>query len=409
MKLKGFDKVQHYLLDAIWKREEEGRDVAATLRKYIEFVDGSDVSPEDMIEHLHRQLSDRPAIDPDNGQWRTWGFVAPFPGQPEDIYVSNPLEIEGEYQQALAVNVHETSTIVLCVEKRERVLPSSAINDKLFDRAKEFKEREDRELTRKDYAVLKDEVTAALLKTAPVRRSRIYVAFRDRDLFVFTGSQKAAEDVTAVIRSAFSSLPTIPAFNNEVVVQQFFKKVLQHDDEVFEKVEADGSVKLRNEEGEVITVKDGDLDDSRYGDLLKQGFVPVELALLIHINKPGMRLIQVKMNQKGDVKSISTSSEADENEFEDMYERGEAGFQTKMAELWVFNRVLGEFIDVTKRHGLTLDRDELDDTETGDELAMEEEAANKAKGKGETATAGDDVDFEDDGSEEGDDDDTWDL
>lgn len=402
MKLKHFDRFQHYYLDRAWQKFMDEEDVAECLRALITMED-----PQDTIETLHSRLRDYPAKDPAHGQWRTWGFVPPFHAQPADIYVTNPLETEGQHEQALAIEVTETGALVICIEKRERVLPSSAINDKLFERAQAMKEREQRDLTRKDYAVLKEEVTAALLVNAPVRRSRIYVMFDEKDMLVFTGSQKAAEETNGLIRTAFSSLPTVPSFQNEIILQKFFTSILQHDEEVYEKFKPGAHIKLRNEEGEVITVKDGDLEDRRYTDLLKQGFVPIELEIDYHHNKPGLEHVFVKMNHKGDVKAFSTSSNGDDSEadFESMYERGEDGLATKMAELWVIVRAVRELLIALYDAGTMLPRTDLSEYQDGDELAIEKEAAEKAKGSptaAEPEEPADESDFEDD-------DDMWDV
>lgn len=398
MKLKLFDRFQHYYLDKIWENATAGKDVAATLDRYLLMVEGS-MDVQDFIEQLHLKLREMPAVDPDNGQWRTWGFVVPFHGQPEDVYIANPLALEGTNEQALAVEIPETGAILLCVEKREKVLPSSAINDALFDRGKAMAEREDRELNRKDWAVLKEEVTAQLLKTAPVRRSRIYVMMDQRDLIVFTSSQKAAEDTTAVMRKCFSSLPTVPAYTNEVKMQEFFKQILRHDDDV------DGflpgtTVKLKSDEGEVVTVKDGEIDDERYTDLLKRGFGITEMEFDCTTNLPGMQHIWVKMNHKADVKAFSTSAEAGEDEFEPQYDRGESGFQTKMSELWVLLRAIREFNETMATTGVMVDRKEVNQYDDGDTIANEKDAKEKAKAKAPTAADAEDPE---------EDDDTWDV
>lgn len=397
MKLKLFDRFQHYYLDKIWENATAGKDVAATLDRYLLMVEGS-MDTADFIYQLHLKLREMPAIDPDNGQWRTWGFVVPFHGQPDDI-IKDPLGTGDEYEPALAVEIPETGAILLCVEKREKVLPSSAINDALFDRGKAMAEREDRELNRKDWAVLKEEVTAQLLKTAPVRRSRIYVMMDQRDLIVFTSSQKAAEDTTAVMRKCFSSLPTVPAYTNEVKMQEFFKQILRHDDDV------DGflpgtTVKLKSDEGEVVTVKDGEIDDERYTDLLKRGFGITEMEFDCTTNLPGMQHIWVKMNHKADVKAFSTSAEAGDDEFEPQYERGESGFQTKMSELWVLLRAIREFNETMATTGVMVDRKEVNQYDDGDTIANEKDAKEKAKAKAPTAADAEDPE---------EDDDTWDV
>lgn len=402
MKLKLFDRFQHYYLDKIWENASAGKDVAAMLDRYRLMVEGSMDLPV-FLEHLHNKLAEMPATDPDNGQWRTWGFVTPFHGQPDEM--DNPAASIGEGPElvpALAIEIHETGSILICVEKREKVLPSSAINDALFDRGKAMAEREDRELNRKDWAILKEEVTASLLKTAPVRRSRIYAMFDERDLIVFTASQKAAEETTALIRKCFSSLPTVPAYTNEVKMHEFFKQVMKRDKEICADFQPGTTVKLKSDEGEVVTVKDGEIDDERYTDLLKRGFVITEMEFDCLSSLPGMQHIWVRMTHKADVKSFSTSAEAGEDdEFDVQYERGEAGFQSKMAELWVLRRAIREFNSSMATTGVMVDRKEVNEYDDGDAIANEKDAKEKAKAKAQTAAESEQPDEEDD--------DTWDV
>lgn len=395
MKVKHFDKVQTYLLDAIWQRVQEGRDVPATLVEYANYVDsGNPESMSDvMVERLHQKLREFQPVDPSHGKWRTWGFAVPFHGQPEDIYIANPLEIQGSYEQALVVNVPGTEALVLCVEKREKVLPSSAINDKVFERAQAMKEREQRDLNRKDYAIIKEEVTASMLNTAPVRRVRTYLMLDRGDLHVFTGSQKAAEECTALLRSALSSLPTVPAFKGEVVVQQLFKEILMTNKTGFD---AGSYIKLKNSESkEVVTFKDGELaGDDRVVDLLDSMFDALEMEFSF-LSKSNMRT-WVKMNHKADIKYLATQEDDDRsNEFHEQYEVGEGGYQSKMAELWVLVKVLRDLHAAFREAGIMVDRAGNDVfEETGDELdqAFQEAMKNVAG----VEVAEDEADQEDD-------------
>lgn len=369
MKVKHFDKVQTYLLDAIWQRVQEGRDVPETLVEYANYVDsGNPESMSDvMIDRLHKKLRDFQPVDPAHGKWRTWGFAVPFHGQPEDIYIANPLEIEGTYEQSLVVNVPGTEALVLCVEKREKVLPASAINDKVFERAQAMKEREQRDLNRKDYAIIKEEVTASMLTSAPVRRVRTYLMLDRGDLHVFTGSQKAAEECTALLRNALSSMPTVPAFKSEVLMHKLFSDILLTNKTGFD---AGSYIKLKNTESkEVVTFKDGELSgDDRVVDLLTSGFDALEMEFS-YLSPSNLRT-WVKMNHKSDIKYLATQEDDDRSsEFHEQYEVGEGGYQSKMAELWVLVKVLRELHAVFRDAGIMVDRtsNEFFD-ETGDEL-----------------------------------------
>lgn len=401
MKIKHFDKLQTFYLDAIWKRMSEGRDVPQILVNYAKMVDGEEgySDPQDFAVELHGKLRDFPPVDPDHGKWRTWGFAVPFHGQPEDVLVPVLLRPEDgqPYEQSLVVEIPGRDAFVICVEKREKVLPSSTINDKLFERAKAMKEREQRDLNRKDYAILKEEIIAAELKKAPVRRVRTYLMLDRDDLHVFTGSQKTAEESTALLRNAISSLPTVPAFTSEVVMCDLFKKILLGKGDHFD---VGTYVKMRNDEKEVITIKDADLrGDTRARELLDGTFNILEMEFSYR-NRGGVRT-WVKMNHKADIKYLGTEEDDDRaGEFGEQYEVGEAGYQSKIAELWVLVHIIRDLHEGFREAGVMVDRAAADVSETGDELDDEHQLRIRTD-------CDEDPDGEEAEEDEADDDDEW--
>lgn len=423
MKLKNFDRFQHYFLDAIWKKVEEGKDVPNILELYARIGEEgiAGVAQDEATYFIHKLnpvLRDYPAIDPDNGQWRTWGFVVPFPGgQPEDFWVaSNAADgTHDGYEQHMAISIPGTTGIVLCVEKRERVLPSASINDKVAERVKELVEREQREANKKDWAMLKEEVIAASLKTAPVRRSRTYVLLWERHQYVFTASQKSAEETNKLIRHALTSWPAIPAYSNEFLLKDLFKRIVLREGDVAEEFIPGGNAVLMNEARERITVKDSDLEDSRYPQLIKdEGFLPIELQFKFITGDVRLDAAWVKMNMKGDVKAIQTTSEADDDvEIEAQHEKGSSGYLSKLSEIWLLMQVIARFSACMDAHGVMTVRDDDDaieqldgDTKDADHLTRIEGLAEAAKKAlmipGHTAT----VVF---AEQEEDDDDTFDM
>lgn len=349
MKVKHFDRFQHYLLDAIWKKKDEGTDLARILDLYTEigFTGHALMASDRAVTfalHLDEQLRQFPAVDPDHGKWREWGFVVPFPGgQPDDVMTHTDEDDNDVYAQSLAIAVPGTTGVLFCVEKRERVLPTASINDKVADRVKAMCDREQREPNRKDYAMIKDEVIAAELKTAPVRRARTYVLLWEKDQYVFTASQKSAEETNAVIRRAISSWPVIPAYSNEFAMKEFFKNVVLRKKDLKEQFIPGGQATFMNEERERLTVKDSDLEEERYEHLItEEKFCPIELQFKFLTGDERLDSAWVKMNQKGDVKALSTTSEADDD-IQAQNERGSAGYQSKMAEIWLLMQVIARF------------------------------------------------------------------
>lgn len=383
MKIKGFEKFQHYYLDKIWAKLAAGEDVPAVLKKYSH-VDCSDEAmsepgyAEHVGQHMHRLMSQYPAHDPSNGQWRTWGFVSPLIGQP----VETLKDFEGEEHdvQALAHCLPGSDIILLCVEKRERVLPSSSIADKVFERVQAFEEREGKAANKKDWAILKDEVTATELTKAPIKRSRIWVVLWNRDCYVFTSSQKAAEETNMLIRTAFGSWPTIPAYVSEELLRLFFRDIMLRKDALKQNFLPGDKGILMNNDKEKLTITDSDLEETRYRELIEEeNFSPIDLLFLYGVDEPVKHRVWARMNKKGDVKSFALGSldeESDEGEGTELAtqrEKGSAGYDSKTTELWMLFRGLQAFSQGMYDAGVMKPRtdEEIEASLDGDEIAAD--------------------------------------
>lgn len=155
---------------------------------------------------LNKVLATKPAADPGEGLWRSFGFTQPIPVD-EEIYGDAP---------AMAVGIAGVGAVLLCVEIRERVLPSASINDALIERVAAFEEKEGRSAGKKDIAMLKDEITARMLKTAPIRRKRVPVLLAHGLCVMFTTSYKMSDDIGALLRKLFGTWPVSPVFTDSL-------------------------------------------------------------------------------------------------------------------------------------------------------------------------------------------------
>lgn len=155
---------------------------------------------------LNKVLATKPAADPGEGLWRSFGFTQPIPVD-EEVYGDDP---------AMAVGIAGVGAVLLCVEIRERVLPSASINDALIDRVAAFEEKEGRLAVKKDIAMLKDEITARMLKTAPIRRKRVPVLLAHGLCVMFTTSYKLSDDIGALLRNLFGTWPVAPVFTDSL-------------------------------------------------------------------------------------------------------------------------------------------------------------------------------------------------
>lgn len=204
---------------------------------------------------LNKVLATKPAADPGEGLWRSFGFTQPIPVD-EEIYGDDP---------AMAVGIAGTGAVLLCVEIRERVLPSASINDALIERVASFEEKEGRSAGKKDIAMLKDEITARMLKTAPIRRKRVPVLLAHGLCVMFTTSYKLSDDIGALLRKLFGTWPVTPVFTDSLQPWMhglIYDKKLpldeMNDDQLAEQRFYPGeNAKLRDKDDDaVITIKD---------------------------------------------------------------------------------------------------------------------------------------------------------
>ena len=204
---------------------------------------------------LNKVLATKPAADPGEGLWRSFGFTQPIPVDPE-VYGDDP---------AMAVGIAGVGAVLLCVEIRERVLPSASINDALIERVAAFEEKEGRHAVKKDIAMLKDEITSRMLKTAPIRRKRVPVLLAHGLCVMFTTSYKMSDDIGALLRKLFGTWPVTPVFTDSLQPWMhglIYDKKLpldeMSDDELAEQRFYPGeNAKLRDmDDDAVITIKD---------------------------------------------------------------------------------------------------------------------------------------------------------
>lgn len=204
---------------------------------------------------LNKVLATKPAADPGEGLWRSFGFTQPIPVD-EEIYGDAP---------AMAVGIAGVGAVLLCVEIRERVLPSASINDALIERVASFEEKEGRSAGKKDIAMLKDEITARMLKTAPIRRKRVPVLLAHGLCVMFTTSYKLSDDIGALLRKLFGTWPVTPVFTDSLQPWMhglIYDKKLpldeMNDDQLAEQRFYPGeNAKLRDKDDDaVITIKD---------------------------------------------------------------------------------------------------------------------------------------------------------
>jgi len=102
--------------------------------------------------------------------------------------------------------------LMLCLQRQDKVLPAAVVNDFLAEKVAEIKEREDRQVGRKERQEIKDQVVFELLPRAFSRSGRLFAYIDPAKglLVVNSSSHNRAEELINYLRETIGSLPLIP-------------------------------------------------------------------------------------------------------------------------------------------------------------------------------------------------------
>jgi recombination associated protein RdgC len=105
---------------------------------------------------------------------------------------------------------------MICLQKQERILPSSVVNEQVQEKVNEIEEQQHRKVTRKEKNELKEEITLQLLPRSFTKTSRhfAYLCPSKGYMVINTASAKVADELTSYLRKTIGSLPIrFPAVN----------------------------------------------------------------------------------------------------------------------------------------------------------------------------------------------------
>lgn len=123
---------------------------------------------------------------------------------------------------------------------KERKLPRSALAEPIAKRVADFTRREGRDPNRKEYAVMRDAIEAAMLKNAPVVPKVVPVLMMDSKCVVFTSSPTQSELVLNLIRTVIGTWPAVPLFHHEQNVMSGMEDVIRAHKRFEENCDKDG-------------------------------------------------------------------------------------------------------------------------------------------------------------------------
>ncbi|MCC5879730.1 MAG: recombination-associated protein RdgC [Idiomarina sp.] len=213
---------------------------------------------------LDSQLSSYPYNACERHQLASFGFVSPF----------------GEQSEVLHHKVGDN--LLLCAKKEEKVLPASAINAQLDDKARAYADEHARPMPKKERAALKDDIVHEMLPQAFSRFSVIwaYIDLKGQRLIVDSSASNKAEDFNALLRGALGSLPVKP-WGAEQPAEVYFTQWLQQQDapHPFE-LGTDAELKGSGDEPAVVKLKQQELASDEIQTHLSHGKQATKLGLI---------------------------------------------------------------------------------------------------------------------------------
>jgi recombination associated protein RdgC len=171
---------------------------------------------------------------------------------------------------------------MICAKRQEKILPASAVNERVLEKAQIIETQEDRKLSRKERDAIKDDVMMEMLPRAFVKSALqyAYIAEREGLLIINAGSVSRAEEMIDGLREALGSMPVIPLAPKNIPLQTMTQWLSTA--KAPHQFEFGGICELKNlsEEGSVISCKQQDLLSDEINSHLQNDMAVTKLELI---------------------------------------------------------------------------------------------------------------------------------
>lgn len=207
---------------------------------------------------------------------------------------------------------HSTqNTVLFTARLSERILPRAVVVDEVAKRGARLlrQEGEDRkELSRKEFAQLRDAAVAELLPKSHVKHKLIPILLRGQYLVIGASSTKVCEDILNKFRFAFGTLKVIP-FQTKVpatdIMRRMLGGVLEQDELADIELRLGSRAKLDHKEGAQVTVKGEDLRGDHVTTLIDDDYYPIELSMSGY--RDGNQVVKFVVNKAWVFKSFKST------------------------------------------------------------------------------------------------------
>lgn len=354
MKVKNFEKLIPLHLGSLYDKANDGEETITPLLSML--LNSPNMSEEAAFKFasttLSNALSELEVSDPPEACYSTMGFV----------------ENGDELNNSFCLQVPGTTAFLIQIEKRERVLPGVSVRNAVTKRMEKLiaKEVDGWTPTRKDWAQLKEEVEAEMLKFAPIRPNRIPVLISMPYVYVFTSSAKVGENCTALIRKAFGTFPVEHALIDEYSLRLFMRQVIRREHNEFN---ATDFVHMKHDDGEDVEFKDvAILGNEHVDELISQSYTPRALDMAVALNTAGLENMFFRLTDKAILTGIHIGDadvDANYDATLENYQNDGASFLTLMANLFMMDKslsaLMARFNDVSMLAEITDSLEEDDE------------------------------------------------
>jgi DNA recombination-dependent growth factor C len=203
-----------------------------------------------------------PVDDPGPTQWQTVGLI-------ESMGADFPLIQQDRISFAVRFN--------------DRTLPAAVRDEALLRKVADIKQREGRNVSKKEYRELRDEVEQELLPRAFIRRSTVMFTFlRNGTLIIWTSSARKCDQVVEVVMALFERLGqvvSIAYYEGDTDIDGLLYNIAFNSSEAF----GAGSAGVYYHDGgdaadPVVRLRNVESEGERLS-LLKQGYKPREVEI----------------------------------------------------------------------------------------------------------------------------------
>jgi recombination associated protein RdgC len=171
--------------------------------------------------------------------------------------------------------------LMICAMKEEKILPSSVVNDMVFERVAEIEDRQNVSLRKKQRDEIREEVIQDLLPRAfsHARRTYAYLDPREGWLVIDSASAKRAEELASLLRRSIESLPVALPATQERPAAVMTRWLMDNDSPTDITIESECELRSPEEDGGIVRCKRQDLAAPEIQSHLEVGKEVIKLAM----------------------------------------------------------------------------------------------------------------------------------